>query len=253
MTEPQNPIQPAQGPTPEGAVPQDPSLQSPAPQGQAPQGQAPYGQAPQGQVPYGQAPQGQAPYAQPPYGVPPLPKKKPKWPWILGALLVLVVIIIAVSTSGSDSTSPSGSPGGTQSGGSEQAAGLNTPVRDGKFEFVVTGVEKGLSSVGDNPYLTEQAQGQFVVVTITVMNTSDQPYGFTPSVQKLTDAQGRTFEPNTSAQIALGGSDIAVWDNINPGNTVTAKVVYDMPKDAVPTAIELHDSPFSGGVKVSLT
>ena len=51
----------------------------------------------------------------------------------------------------------------------------------------------------------------------------------------------------------LGGSDIPVWDNINPGNTVNAKIVFDMPKDANPATLELHDSMLSGGVKVSLT
>jgi hypothetical protein len=187
----------------------------------------------------------------------PVPKKrKRKWPWIVGALVVLFIIIVAaVSAGGSDDSASSGTSGGpataTEENG-DQAAGLNTPVRDGKFEFVVTGVEKGLASVGDNPYLTEQAQGQFVVVTMTVKNISDQAYGFSPSDQKLFDGQGRSFEPSTSAQIALGGSDIPVWDNINPGNTVTAKVVYDMPQDAVPASIELHDSAFSGGVTVNL-
>lgn len=68
-----------------------------------------------------------------------------------------------------------------------------------------------------------------MVVTMTVRNISDKAYGFSPSDQKLLDAQGREFEPSTDAQIALGGSDIPVWDNINPGNTVTAKVVFDMP------------------------
>ena len=43
-----------------------------------------------------------------------------------------------------------------------------------------------------------------------------------------------------------------MWDNINPGNTVEVKVVFDMPKDAVPATIELHDSMFSGGAKVAL-
>ncbi|MGC4934245.1 DUF4352 domain-containing protein [Gordonia sp. DT30] len=240
----------------------DPQATSPLPP--SPPGVPPTGTAQYGQPQYGQPQYGQPQYGQPQYGAPgqpnPLPpKKKRKWPWILGAVVVLIVIIaVATSTGGSDSSAPSGSaPDGApaaprNNGGGEQTAGLNTPVRDGKFEFVVTGVEKGLASVGDNPYLTEQAQGQFVVVTMTVKNISDKAYGFTPSDQKLLDGQKREFEPSTSAQIALGGSDIPVWDNINPGNTVTAKVVFDMPKDAVPAAIELHDSMFSGGVKVNL-
>ncbi|MEP9392376.1 DUF4352 domain-containing protein [Gordonia sp. VNK1] len=247
MTDPQNPVQPQQGSEPYGPAPQDGVPQSGVPQYGAPQYGAPQYGAPQ--------------YGAPPYGAPqqpmPVPKKrKRKWPWIVGALVVLFIIIVAaVSAGGSDDSASSGTSGGpataTEENG-DQAAGLNTPVRDGKFEFVVTGVEKGLASVGDNPYLTEQAQGQFVVVTMTVKNISDQAYGFSPSDQKLFDGQGRSFEPSTSAQIALGGSDIPVWDNINPGNTVTAKVVYDMPQDAVPASIELHDSAFSGGVTVNL-
>ncbi len=41
-------------------------------------------------------------------------------------------------------------------------------------------------------------------------------------------------------------------NEINPGNTVKGMLVFDMPKDAKPTSIELHDSPFSGGVTLRL-
>ena len=118
---------------------------------------------------------------------------------------------------------------------------------------MVTGVESGVSEVGDNPYLTEKAQGQFAIVSMTVKNISDKPQSFVPSAQKLVDTEGRSFENSSMAQIALGGSDIPVWDNINPGNSVEVKVVFDMPADATPVSIELHDSLFSGGVTVRLS
>jgi hypothetical protein len=42
-------------------------------------------------------------------------------------------------------------------------------------------------------------------------------------------------------------------DNINPGLAIAKTVVsFDVPVGAAPEAIELHDSAFSGGVKVSL-
>ena len=135
----------------------------------------------------------------------------------------------------------------------EPTATLNTPVRDGKFEFVVTSVQPGLADVGDNPFLNQKAQGQFVIVTLSVQNIGDRPQGFSPSNQKLFDTEGRSFETDTSAQIALDNNDIAVWDNINPRNTVDVSLVYDMPVGAVPASIELHDSMFSGGVTVNLT
>lgn len=67
----------------------------------------------------------------------------------------------------------------------------------------------------------------------------------------MSAVKGRSFETDTSAQIALDNNDIAVWDNINPGNTVDVSLVYDMPAGAVPASIELHDSMFSGGVTVN--
>ena len=136
--------------------------------------------------PAGMPPTGVPPKGVPPqYGVPfqPPKKKAKKWPWIVGAIVVLFIIIAAVSGGGGDdknSTETAGAPGATTAAKEtatqereDAPAGMNTPVRDGKFEFVVTDVQSGLESVGDNPYLTEQAQGQFVIVTMTVENTSD--------------------------------------------------------------------------------
>ncbi|OBY33559.1 DUF4352 domain-containing protein [Mycolicibacter kumamotonensis] len=183
-------------------------------------------------------------------------KKRRKWPWIVGGIVVLLIAIGAFSDpkETSKGTSEGGldsAQGGTQDAGNAHAV-INTPVRDGKFEFVVTGVQPGLAEIGDNPYLVQKAQGQFVVVSMSVKNIGDKPQSFSPSAQKLFDAEGRSFESDTMAQVALGDSDVPVYDNINPGNGVDVKVVYDMPPDAVPTTIELHDSVFSGGVKVSL-
>lgn len=219
-----------------------------------------------------------------PYGGPmpyrPQPKPpSPKWPWIAaaagGGVVILLVILLglAVGSTGSKdaaadssartepssreapdaSTSPARTKSRAQTSRARTASvGLNQPVRDGKLEFVVTDVETGLSTVGDNPYLTQEAKGQFVVVSMTVHNVGNRPTSFSPSSQKLTDTKNRTFESDTSAQIALGDTDVAVWDKINPGLTVKVKVVFDMPKNATPAELQLHDSTFSSGATVSL-
>ncbi|QXW00775.1 DUF4352 domain-containing protein [Rhodococcus globerulus] len=193
-----------------------------------------------------------------------LPKKKKKWPWVVG--VVAALLVISAMSNGGDKDDPKVATARTASAevasvdASPQAVtttpasvpGLNTPVRDGKFEFVVTEIESGLSSLGDNPFLTEKAQGQFVIVTMTVQNTSDQPKSLSPSDQEMYDAKGRKFSADTSAAFSLD-TDVAIWDEINPGNAVTMRVVFDMPTDAVPAEIELHDSMFSGGTRVSLT
>jgi hypothetical protein len=198
-----------------------------------------------------------SPYPQQaPYGSHPQQAKKRKWPWVVAAG---VALLIATPTLSSNDTKTDNTSSRTTTAAAsapekpEPRATMNSPVRDGKFEFVVKTVQAGLTEVGDNPYLIEKAQGQFVVISLSVENIGDRAQGFSPSNQKLFDGQGRSFDSDSSAQIALGSSDIPVWDDINPGNTVDVKLVYDMPLGAVPTSIELHDSLFSGGVTVALT
>lgn len=130
------------------------------------------------------------------------------------------------------------------------AAVVGTPVRDGKFEFTVTSVETGVPTVGDE-FLNAQAQGQFVLVHVTVTNIGDQAQMFDGSSQKLVDTAGREHSADTSAAIYLGDANSFLTD-INPGNSVEGTVVFDVPADAVPASVTLHDSFFSGGVEVSL-
>lgn len=130
--------------------------------------------------------------------------------------------------------------------------GLNAPVRDGKFEFTVTKVEPGKTQIGDQ-YVGEKAQGQFVLVTVTVKNIGDEPQTLIDSEQKLIDGSGRQYTSNSMAALLLPGNEDAFITDINPGNSIKAVLVYDMPKGAEPASIQLHDSMFSGGVKVDLT
>ena len=53
-------------------------------------------------------------------------------------------------------------------------------------------------------------------------------------------------------QIILVNADSPVYEGINPGNSLPAKIVFDVPKNVKLTKIELHDSPLSGGVTVEL-
>jgi hypothetical protein len=123
-------------------------------------------------------------------------------------------------------------------------------VRDGQFEFTVTKVQKGVKTVGDE-YFNEKAQGQFVLVSVTVSNIGDSPQTLSDSSQKVRDAKGREFSTDTGAAIYLKDNKV-FFEEINPGNSVKGTLVFDMPKGTAPASIELHDSPFSGGVTVQL-
>lgn len=128
--------------------------------------------------------------------------------------------------------------------------GVGSPVRDGKFEFTVTKVKTGVKSVGDQ-YLSKQAQGSFVLISVTVKNIGDKAQTMFDDNQKLRDADGREFSADTEAAIHLKNNDLWLKE-VNPGNTATGTLIYDMPAGATPASLELHDSAFSGGVTVSL-
>lgn len=133
-----------------------------------------------------------------------------------------------------------------------QAPGLGDVVKDGKFAFKVTKVEKGLSQVGEG-FTVSKAQGQYVLIHLTVKNIGDEAQMFTDSAQKLIDTKGRQFDADSgAAALGLDGSN-AFLNNINPGNSVKGILLFDVPKNITLKAVELHDSVFSGGVTVAFT
>ncbi len=175
----------------------------------------------------------------------------------LGALVVLAVIV-STANGGSKPTPAAGEnrPAATSAQASaastraERAgAGIGTAVRDGKLEFTVTAIDSGVASVGSDAF-GQKAQGQFVLVHLTITNIGDKAQYFDGSSQKAFDAQGREFSADTSAAIYLTDAN-SFLNEINPGNSVTGTVVFDMPPGAAIAKLELHDSPFSGGVTVT--
>lgn len=132
-----------------------------------------------------------------------------------------------------------------------EPAGIGTSVRDGDFEFVVQGVEAGKAEIGGE-YLSTKAQGQFVLVTVQVTNIGDKPGTFFGSNAKAVDSQGRGVSASTEAAIYLEDSN-SLYEEINPGNSVTGTIVFDVPTGTSLDSIQLHDSMFSDGATVKLS
>ncbi|MFD9663435.1 DUF4352 domain-containing protein [Rhodococcus sp. NPDC059968] len=153
-----------------------------------------------------------------------------------------------VRPAGTDAIQPAiGTPTATASA----AHGFGTEVRDGKFAFVVTDMESGLSTIGrESSMFSEKAEGQFVVVHVDVTNISKQPQYYSSLNQVLVDEQGREFTNDSGAEFSLEGDDEGDGD-INPGITRSTRVVFDIPIGTVPVALEVHDSMFSNGARVS--
>jgi hypothetical protein len=206
-----------------------------------PQQPDPYGPQP------GQQPQPQQGYPPPQYAPQPPPRKKGgagKIVLIILAVLVVlcgggIAVIAVVANSAKNATTPAAH------------VGMNQPARDGKFEFTVTKIQCGVAKVGDD-VLGKTAQGQFCLVTVTVKNIGSQPQIFNGGDQKAHAPDGTTYGNSGDAELYANKDTQTFLEQINPGNSVTGMLVFDIPKTATIKTLELHDSPFSGGVIVTV-
>jgi hypothetical protein len=196
----------------------------------------------------------------------PVPPRKRRGRTLLivtGGIFALIVVggIFGGGKSGTGATSPTVTAAPAANGDATQAAPakaeaappkVGVEVRDGKFAFTVVKVETGLPTIGSD-FTKSTAQGSYVLVHLKVRNIGDKAQLLSDSSQKLIDAQGRKFDADTSAAIMSLENNQTFLNNINPGNEVTGTLVFDVPAGVELAALELHDSLFSGGVKVALT
>jgi hypothetical protein len=163
------------------------------------------------------------------------------------AAVVLLVIIIAVAAAVGNKSSGSGGSGtnsGGSGGGQPAAATIGTPVRDGKFQFTVTSVTHA-KHVGGQFGTT--AQGRFTILHVTVKNIGGEAQNMDASNQYVYDKNGKQYSASSEAS-----SQSFFLTDINPGNQVTGRIAFDLPKGVKAVKAELHDSPFSDGVTVTL-
>ena len=133
----------------------------------------------------------------------------------------------------------------------EEPARIGQAAVDGDFIFVVNAVDDGPAIIGDSD-LSAAPEGKFVFVTMTTTNQSDSPRSLPRENQYLLDTEGRKASADTEAATYLPEDAQSLFEMIEPGNTVTGIVVFDIPADATPAGLELHDSASSSGVTVAL-
>ena len=179
------------------------------------------------------------------------------------AALLLVLILAAVyafvihkdgkvqlSSPASSQSSTATSEKTTTSEASTSAESSTPPpgagATDGPLTFTVTGVESG-TTVSDpsNDFLSKDAQGEFIVVHLTVQNTSPDPGQFLGTFQKL-KAAGQVYSIDDEATFYVGGGFV----DIPAGGQVDVGLAYDVPPGTVPESIELHADPTSAGVEL---
>jgi hypothetical protein len=204
-------------------------------------------------------------------------KRHPKLFWtlvVIGALIVLSVIgsILNPPAPPADEAAKTTQPAAASSGSatkgkaaSKPAAtsqapaapaksgpGLGDEARDGKFAFVVHKIKCGVGAVGTQ-YVGAKAQGQFCLVSLTVKNIGDEPQTMFSSNQYAFRGDTKYSVDDTATLYAAKNADSPWIKEINPGNSLTGTLVFDVPKNIKLDKLELHDSAFSGGVSMSLS
>jgi len=183
---------------------------------------------------------------------------------VLVALAIVVFGVLASlnngdhggDRSGSDgqdgSDSISGAPVARSPATSGPRAGRTRyqPVRDGKFEFRVIRFGCGARTLGAGTSAI-RAQGKFCLLTMQVRNIGREPRKIDADAQYLYAVGGTRNQVNAGATLRAGSKLLLA--RINPGNSVSGTLVYDVPTSFRPLAVELHDSPLSRGARLSLT
>lgn len=125
------------------------------------------------------------------------------------------------------------------------AAPAGSTVRDGKFEFKVLGVTRGATSKDGGFGTTDNAKGEYFSVRLQVTNIGDDARTLFASNQHLI-VNGNKYDATSHI------TDDGWKEDINPGLGSTTTATFDIPAGSTPTAIECHDSAFSGGALLAL-
>ena len=176
---------------------------------------------------------------------PPRPALSRYGVWIALGLIAVIALLFA----GCSAMIAAGSRSHTASNSDRFRGPTGVPgsrLHDGDFEFVVSGVSSPTNWRGE-----PQPRGEWVIATLTVHNTDDESQEFAANNQKLIDSEGRTYAADAEAAVAMNQSSMII--TMDPGADITLKLPFDVPSGTQPTAVELHDSVFSDGVRVRWT
>jgi hypothetical protein len=183
------------------------------------------------------------------------------------ALLVLVVIYgvfinkadTIEASSGPSSTSKSAAPTtssgdgwgnstATQSESPSAPSGSGPQASDGGLTFAITGVESAPTVQYQDAPVEKTAQGEFLIVHMTVLNSSDAQGTFLATLQKL-KAGGTTYPIDDEATAYLNGT----WADLEPSGSADLAIAFDVPPGTSGESLEVHGEPMSTGVDVPLS
>lgn len=200
--------------------------------------------------------------------------------WIVSAVVcALGLLISAINGATNDVPAPSSAPAVTQEadeaadGDAEKATkektatseraetetdeasasadakvGVGDTVKADDVELTVTDVKKGVGQVGTSGY-NKKPQGEFIIVTVKVKNTGKQEILAASSDFTLVGEDGAEYSTSDDAWLEDG---VLSFESVNPGNSFTGKLVYDVPKGTKVPTLQMTPSWFGETAEVDL-
>jgi uncharacterized protein DUF4352 len=128
------------------------------------------------------------------------------------------------------------------------ASGSGSQATDGGLEFAITGTETAGSVQYQDAPVEKTAQGEYIIVHMTVLNSGNAQGTFLAMLQKL-KAGGTTYAIDDEATAYLNGT----WADLNAGDTADVAIAFDVPPGTTPESLEVHGEAGSAGADVPLS
>jgi hypothetical protein len=180
---------------------------------------------------------------------PPPPSGRPKH---LALILSLVAGVVMIGVIGAATTAAIVATRDYRHSKLQATVGMDTPVRDGAFQFTADGVRCGVHEIG-TPDDYQSPTGQFCVVTLTIKNVGTTPAIFADAIQKAYGAGNVWFSSDSEAGFYANPDPAVFLNDINPGNKVQVEVVYDIPPAGRILRLEVHENPTTKGAIIRLS
>lgn len=114
---------------------------------------------------------------------------------------------------------------------------------DQTIAYTVTNARTG-SSVGGQ-FISEEADGQFIVIDVSMENRGSEPVDISSNQFKLVDGEGNTYEPDTDAMITVDNS--VVFEELSPDVSQDGVVVFDVPSGKSGWKLQIEPAGFGSG------
>lgn len=170
-------------------------------------------------------------------------KYTPWWGFALAVLAGLAAIGLFVSSA---SKAPI-SRGVTHS----EVAGKRQAVQDGKLQFAVEDVRRNVSEIGDAYFGTSPSVGSYTVVTLSVLNTSDEPVTFDGTYVMGLSSDGSRVPSDREAQYYANEDGSGMLTTLAPGAQIRTSIAFELSETGRLVGVEVHDSVFSRGATIT--